>query len=140
VNTDILNSERNRPASRANASPTASGPAADAARQQLAHAITQAMSPRAVGDQVVLAIREQRFYILTHPDRIRFVEQRLEALIAAAIARANRPLPVRGRGKLIVRSIAAKQRPRQRPVKAPPKPLAHAGVRSRATRSMRSTS
>jgi len=84
VNTDILNSERNRPASRANASPTASGPAADAARQQLAHAITQAMSPRAVGDQVVLAIREQRFYILTHPDRIRFVEQRLEALIAAA--------------------------------------------------------
>jgi hypothetical protein len=64
----------------------------------------------------------------------------VEALIAAAIARANRPLPVRGRGKLIVRSIAAKQRPRQRPVKAPPKPLAHAGVRSRATRSMRSTS
>ena len=84
VNTDILNSERNRPTSRPNASPAPSGPAAEAARQQLAHAITQGMSPRAVGDQVVAAIREQRFYILTHPDRIRFVEQRLQALIAAA--------------------------------------------------------
>jgi hypothetical protein len=84
VNTDILNSERNRPTSRPNASPSPSGPAAEAARQQLAQAITQGMSPRAVGDQVVAAIREQRFYILTHPDRIRFVEQRLQALIAAA--------------------------------------------------------
>jgi NAD(P)-dependent dehydrogenase (short-subunit alcohol dehydrogenase family) len=84
VNTDILNSERNRPASRPNASPTASGSAAEAARQPLAPAITQGMSPRAVGDQVVAAIREQRFYILTHPDRIRFVEQRFQALIAAA--------------------------------------------------------
>jgi len=84
VNTLILNSERNRPASRPNASPSASGPAAEAARKQLAEAITQAMSPRQVGDQVVAAIRQQRFYILTHPDRIRFVEQRLNALIAAA--------------------------------------------------------
>ena len=41
----------------------------------------------------------------------------VEALIAAAIAQAKATLPAAGRGKLIIRSIAAKQRPRRRPVK-----------------------
>jgi hypothetical protein len=38
----------------------------------------------------------------------------VEALIAAAIGRAKTPLPARGRGKLIVRSVSKKQRPRRR--------------------------
>jgi hypothetical protein len=38
----------------------------------------------------------------------------VEALIAAAIARAKTPLPASGRGKLIIRSVSAKQRPRRR--------------------------
>src|SRR6266404_2166915 len=38
----------------------------------------------------------------------------VEALVAAAVARAKTPLPAGGRGKLIVRSISAKQRPRRR--------------------------
>jgi hypothetical protein len=46
---------------------------------------------------------------LSHPD--------VEALIKAAIAAGPQPFPPHGRGKLIVRSIAAKQRPRQRPLK-----------------------
>jgi hypothetical protein len=37
----------------------------------------------------------------------------VEALIAAAIARAKTPLPARGRGRLIIRSVSAKQRPRR---------------------------
>ncbi len=41
----------------------------------------------------------------------------VEALIAAAIARAKTPLPKTGRGKLIIRSVSAKQRPRRRPAK-----------------------
>jgi hypothetical protein len=41
----------------------------------------------------------------------------VEALIAAAIARARTPLPATGRGKLIIRSISAKQRPRRRSAK-----------------------
>jgi Domain of unknown function (DU1801) len=49
---------------------------------------------------------------LSHPD--------VEALIKAAIAKAPQPFPPHGRGKLIVRSIAAKQRPRQRPLKSSP--------------------
>ena len=38
----------------------------------------------------------------------------VEALVAAAVAQAKTPLPASGRGKLIVRSISAKQRPRRR--------------------------
>lgn len=40
----------------------------------------------------------------------------VEALVAEAIARAK-PLPESGRGKLIIRSVAAKQRPRRKPVR-----------------------
>lgn len=47
---------------------------------------------------------------LTHPD--------VEALISEAVSRMKTPLPARGRGKLIIRSVSAKQRPRQRFVAA----------------------
>ena len=46
---------------------------------------------------------------LAHPD--------VEALLAAAIERAERPLPAGGRGRLIIRSVAAKQRPRRKQAK-----------------------
>ena len=36
-------------------------------------------------------------------------------LLAAAVAQARAPLPASGRGKLIIRSISAKQRPRIKP-------------------------
>jgi len=38
----------------------------------------------------------------------------VEALIAAAIAQGETPLPKSGKGKLIIRSISKKQRPRRR--------------------------
>jgi len=38
----------------------------------------------------------------------------IEALVAAAIALAKTPLPTSGTGKLIIRSVSAKQRPRRR--------------------------
>lgn len=38
----------------------------------------------------------------------------VEELIAAAAAQATPPMPSRGRGKLIIRSISRKQRPRRR--------------------------
>jgi len=41
----------------------------------------------------------------------------VEALIAAAIAGAKTPLRATGRGRLIIRSVSAKQRPRRRLVK-----------------------
>ena len=39
----------------------------------------------------------------------------VEELIAAAIAQAERPLPASGRGKLVIRSISKKQKPRRKP-------------------------
>jgi hypothetical protein len=38
----------------------------------------------------------------------------VEELIAAAVAQGERPLPASGKGKLIVRSISTKQRPRRK--------------------------
>ena len=38
----------------------------------------------------------------------------VEALLAAAAAQAKTPLAPKGRGKLIIRSVSAKQRPRRR--------------------------
>jgi hypothetical protein len=46
---------------------------------------------------------------LAHPD--------VEALIAAATNQGSVPLPPKGKGKLIIRGAAAKQRPRQKPTK-----------------------
>jgi len=43
------------------------------------------------------------------------VDPDVEALVVAALAQAKTPLPARGRGTLIIRSVSAKQRPRQKP-------------------------
>lgn len=50
-------------------------------------------------------IRIESAEMLTRPE--------VEALIAAAIAQGKAPLPAIGRGKLIIRSISAKQKPRR---------------------------
>jgi hypothetical protein len=54
-------------------------------------------------------IRVESASRLTHPD--------IEALVAAAIDRAKTPLRTTGRGRLIIRSVAAKQRARRKAVK-----------------------
>ena len=41
----------------------------------------------------------------------------IETLLALAAAQAKTPLPPRGRGRLIIRSVSKKQRPRRRSVK-----------------------
>jgi len=51
-------------------------------------------------------IRLKSAGVLAHPD--------IEALIAAAIDQSKARLPTAGRGKLIIRSISKKQRPRQK--------------------------
>jgi len=42
-------------------------------------------------------------------------EPAVAKLIAAAVAQSRVPLPARGRGRLIIRSVSAKQRPRRKP-------------------------
>jgi Domain of unknown function (DU1801) len=41
----------------------------------------------------------------------------IETLLAAAVAQSKTRLPTSGRGKLSIRSVSAKQRPRRRPAK-----------------------
>jgi hypothetical protein len=55
---------------------------------------------------------QTRFIRLESADVISRAE--VEALVAAAIGKARAPLPTTGRGKLIIRSVSAKQRPRRR--------------------------
>ena len=55
---------------------------------------------------------QTRFLRLDSPAVLSRPEVR--ALIHAAIARSQAPLPARGRGHLIIRSVSAKQRPRRR--------------------------
>lgn len=58
---------------------------------------------------------QTRFIRLESPDVLARPE--VEALLRAAIAQAKAPLSETGRGKLIIRSISAKQRPRRKPAK-----------------------
>jgi hypothetical protein len=51
-------------------------------------------------------IRLPKPQVLMRPD--------VEALIGAAVESAKAPLPAAGRGRLIIRSVSAKQRPRRR--------------------------
>ncbi len=51
-------------------------------------------------------IRLDSAAVLDRPD--------VEALIAAAVSTANTPFQVGGRGKLIIRSVSPRQRPRRR--------------------------
>src|SRR5262245_3177848 len=59
--------------------------------------------------------RQTRFIRLDSPSRL--ADPDVERLITAAIAQARKPLPASPRGKPIIRSISARQRPRQRPAK-----------------------
>ena len=56
--------------------------------------------------------RQTRFLRIDSPEVLERPE--VEALVVAAIAQARVPLPVGGRGKLIIRSVSAKQRPRRK--------------------------
>jgi hypothetical protein len=55
---------------------------------------------------------QTRFIRLESADALARPE--VEALVAAATARAKTPLQASGRGRLIIRSVSAKQRPRRR--------------------------
>lgn len=56
--------------------------------------------------------KQNRFIRLPSAEVLQTPE--VEALIAAAIAQSKAPLPASGRGKLIIKSISAKQKPRRK--------------------------
>jgi hypothetical protein len=67
-------------------------------------------------DRVLLGSGNQtRFIRIDSPQVLE--RPAVKALVAAAIAQARAPLPASGRGKLIIRSVSAKQRPRKSPAR-----------------------
>jgi len=81
VNTNIIDSNRNRPADKGDASPIATGPIAEVVRQWLQDQIKEGINPRYVGEMVLAAIREERFYILTHPEMNELIEKRMKNIL-----------------------------------------------------------
>jgi NAD(P)-dependent dehydrogenase (short-subunit alcohol dehydrogenase family) len=83
VNTNIIESERNRPSGLAEPAPLVRTPETDVYAEWFQAQLKQGLSPRAVGDQVLAAIRERRFYILTHPSFTPLIEQRMKRIVVS---------------------------------------------------------
>jgi NAD(P)-dependent dehydrogenase (short-subunit alcohol dehydrogenase family) len=82
VNTNILSCARNRPPELADTAEPMTGPVVDVFRQWFVEQLKQGLSPRQVGDQVLAAIRDDRFYVLTHPDWNPAIERRMRSTVA----------------------------------------------------------
>jgi NAD(P)-dependent dehydrogenase (short-subunit alcohol dehydrogenase family) len=83
VDTNILYSDRNRPAEFGDASAPQTDPAANAIRERAAAELKKSgLSPSAVGEHVLAAIRDERFYILTHPELNPVIEQRMQDILS----------------------------------------------------------
>jgi NAD(P)-dependent dehydrogenase (short-subunit alcohol dehydrogenase family) len=80
VKTQTMNSERNRPAELRD-EPREMSPEQQALVKVAMEAVERGMSPDEVADHVFNAIREERFYILTHPEEIPFARDRVEGLL-----------------------------------------------------------
>jgi len=81
VNTRIVDAERNRPHALQNAPDEQLSPEASAMRE-IVRQLTQAgLPPSQVAEMVFDAIRQDRFYILTHPTTKRAVQLRLDDIL-----------------------------------------------------------
>jgi hypothetical protein len=63
-------------------------------------------------DKVLLGSGNQNRYVRLE-SAARLGEPAIEALICAAVAQAKTPLPARGRGRTVIKSVSTKQRPRR---------------------------
>jgi NAD(P)-dependent dehydrogenase (short-subunit alcohol dehydrogenase family) len=82
VDTNLLGAHRNRPAGLSEPSPRPTGPKAEAARQRMVEMFKKSLSPKVVGEHVLQAIREERFYVLTHPRFMPMIEHRMKTILA----------------------------------------------------------
>ena len=82
VNTNVMDSERNRPAELRNASAGQSAhPAVRQSEEMLRRLVATGMPPSEVAAAVFDAIRDGRFYILTHPTWKPLVRKRMEDIL-----------------------------------------------------------
>jgi NAD(P)-dependent dehydrogenase (short-subunit alcohol dehydrogenase family) len=81
VNTRIMESGRNRPAALQN--PEAASSPASGEVEAFRHLVETGKSPEEIAAAVFAAIRDERFYILTHPDVAPLVRRRMETILDA---------------------------------------------------------
>ena len=94
VRTNIINAERNRPANLKN-EPVEMTPEMRAGLNLFKAAIEAAMPPHQVADLVFEAIKNERFYILTHPEWIEVIQMRTDNLLRLENPRNPRPAVVK---------------------------------------------
>jgi NAD(P)-dependent dehydrogenase (short-subunit alcohol dehydrogenase family) len=83
INTEILrSSERNQPdAVRRSRPEVRTTPESEIRRKQVESMLASGLAPRKVGDLVLAAVREQRFWVLTHPEWKGAIRHRLENVL-----------------------------------------------------------
>lgn len=81
VATNIADSKRNRPDDLSDAGTWPRTPEVDVLYRQHLERIRRGLSPHAVGEQVLQAIRDECFYILTHPEWIEHMEHRTGQIV-----------------------------------------------------------
>jgi NAD(P)-dependent dehydrogenase (short-subunit alcohol dehydrogenase family) len=91
VNTDIHRAGRNRPTELAPAAPASSDPINNLFANWVADQIANGLDPRAVGDQVLDAIQNERFYVFTHPEWQPLIEHRMKTVLSAGNPEPLRP-------------------------------------------------
>jgi short-subunit dehydrogenase len=82
VNTRIANAERNRPAElRSDPAQETRSAQMEAMEQAFRQLLATGLSPEQVADHVFNAIREEKFYIITHPETKDRVRMRMEDIL-----------------------------------------------------------
>ena len=82
VKTALMDGERNRPDGLQNEAPDAAVPQAAMMEQVFRHSVATGTDPAGIADIVLDAIREERFYILPHPQWKEQVRSRMEDILA----------------------------------------------------------
>jgi len=89
VNTRILDAERNRPAALRNPVATERHPTFE---EMASAALAAGLPPSQAAAQVVDAIKTERFYVLTHPEFVPRVRERMEDIVEGRTPAAALPL------------------------------------------------
>jgi NAD(P)-dependent dehydrogenase (short-subunit alcohol dehydrogenase family) len=79
VNTQLMDSERNRPAALMNEQEP--GPTVEAFKETVRGLLATGLTSEAVADHVFDAIRDEKFYVLTHPDMKEAIRTRMETIL-----------------------------------------------------------
>jgi NAD(P)-dependent dehydrogenase (short-subunit alcohol dehydrogenase family) len=96
VDTALMDSERNRPGHLLNElAQETDEPAKEAFEQTVRQLLATGLTPAQIADHVVNAIREEKFYILTHPDMKEAIRTRMDDILQERNPTFN-PAPLMG--------------------------------------------